>query len=464
VGGTASFTVAAGGTAPLSYQWKKGGAAIAGATSVTYSIASAQSGDAGGYSVSVSNVAGSVNSSAATLTVNPALQAPTITTQPQSLTVIPGSGATFSVAANGTATLTYQWQKGGVNIAGATSATYTIASAAAGDAGNYTVVVTNGVGSATSSMAVLTVSAVVVAPTIATQPVSATVTAGTPATFSVVANGTAPLTYQWKKGTTAVSGATAATYLIGSAQAGDAASYTVVVTNSAGSITSTSATLTVDASPVVPAITTQPQASTVTAGSSANFTVVASGTAPLSYQWSKGGVAIAGATAATYSIASAQAGDAGSYFVMVSNSAGSVTSVTVALTVSAVVAAPSITTQPQSVSVTVGSGVSFNVIATGTGPLSYQWRKTGAAVAGATNASFAIANAQTGDAGDYTVVVTNAAGSATSTVATLAVSVAASVRMLMSRPPSSAPSTAAAPARSCRRRRRRPASPGSPSA
>ena len=175
----------------------------------------------------------------------------------------------------------------------------------------------------------------VTAPAITTQPVSQTVTTGSSATFSVVASGTAPLTYQWKLGGTNISGATSASYTIASAQSANAGSYTVTVTNSAGSATSNAATLTVNATATAPSITTQPTSRTVTAGSSTTFSVVASGTAPLTYQWKLGGTNISGATSSSYTIASAQTANAGNYTVTVSNSVGSVTSSTATLTVTA---------------------------------------------------------------------------------------------------------------------------------
>ncbi|HLP07616.1 MAG TPA: immunoglobulin domain-containing protein, partial [Opitutaceae bacterium] len=443
-GGSVSFSVAASGTAPLSYQWKKGGSDISGATSATYSIASAASGDAGTYTVVVTNSAGSATSNGATLTVNAAATAPSITTQPSNQTVTAGGSVSFSVAASGTAPLSYQWKKGGANISGATSATYSIASAATGDAGTYTVVVTNSVGSTTSNGATLTVNAAATAPSITTQPSSQTVTTGSAVSFSVAASGTAPLSYQWKKGGANISGGTSATYSIASAATGDAGTYTVVVTNSAGSATSNGATLTVNAAATAPSITTQPSSQTVTTGSAVSFSVAASGTAPLSYQWKKGGANISGATSATYSIASAATGDAGTYTVVVTNSAGSATSNGATLTVNAAATAPSITTQPTSQTVTTGSAVSFSVAASGTTPLSYQWKKGGADISGGTSATYSIASAASGDAGTYTVVVTNSAGSATSNGATLTVNAAATAPSITTQPTSQTVTTGSA--------------------
>ncbi|PTY06178.1 hypothetical protein DB347_12055 [Opitutaceae bacterium EW11] len=445
VGTAASFAFAITGTPSTPKSWKVGGTVPPGllfyttATATTGGISSGTINTtnlylhgnpttAGAYTVTIQAFEKSGATGGTTAVFNyvinvsgPAATAPSITTQPQSATVTAGNPASFTVGASGTAPLAYQWKKDGTAISGATSATYSIASAATTDAGNYTVVVSNSAGSATSNAATLTVNAATTAPTITTQPQSATITTGGSASFSVVAAGTAPLTYQWKKDGTAISGATSATYSIASAATTDAGSYTVVVSNSAGSATSSAATLTVNAAATAPTITTQPQSATATAGGSVSFSVAANGTAPLSYQWKKDGTAISGATSATYSIASAASTDAGSYTVVVSNSAGSVTSSAATLTISATVTAPSITGQPQSAVITAGGGVTFSVTAAGTS-LTYQWKKDGTALSGATSASYSIASAAAGDAGSYTVVVSNSAGSVTSNAATLTVS------------------------------------------
>ncbi|PJJ53073.1 PQQ-dependent sugar dehydrogenase [Hymenobacter chitinivorans] len=116
----------------------------------------------------------------------PSTSIPVITGQPANVSVPPGQPASFTVTATGTAPLSYQWQKNGVNITGATSATYTIASVAAADAGQYRAVVTNAVGSATSNAATLTVTAPNTAPTaqILTPAAGTTYVAGTTITFS----------------------------------------------------------------------------------------------------------------------------------------------------------------------------------------------------------------------------------------------------------------------------------------
>ena len=259
------------------------------------------------------------------------------------------------------------------------------------------------------------------APAITTQPQSRTVTAGQTATFSVVATGTAPIAYQWRRNGVAITGAIAASYTTPVTTLGDSGSvFVVILVNSVGTVTSAPATLTVQPSVVFPALTTQPASQTVTAGQSATFSVTASGTAPLAYQWRKNGSAIPGATGASYTTAATVASDSGSLFtVVVSNSAGSVTSSPATLTVRS---APRITTQPASQTVAAGQSATFSVTATGTAPITYQWRKNGVAIAGATAASYTTPATSFADNGaGFDVVLVNAVGTATSSSAAMTV-------------------------------------------
>jgi hypothetical protein len=178
------------------------------------------------------------------------------------------------------------------------------------------------------------------APGFTTQPASQTVTVGQAATFSVTATGTSPLTYQWQKNNANISGAMSASYTTPATLAADnGAAFRVIVTNSAGSATSNSAMLTVTASPVGPSITTQPANQTVTVGQTATFSVTATGTAPLSYQWQKNNANISGATSASYTTPATVSTDSGATFrVIVTNSVTNITSSAATLTVNPVVA------------------------------------------------------------------------------------------------------------------------------
>jgi hypothetical protein len=185
--------------------------------------------------------------------------------------------------------------------------------------------------------------------------------------------------------------------------------------------TSPAVTITVAAAAVAPTIVTPPANQTVTAGANVNFTVSASGTPPLHYQWQKNTVDIAGATTSSLSLASVTAAAAGSYRAVVTNTADTATSAAATLVVNPAPVAPTITLQPVSQSVNAGANVSFTVSASGTAPLSYQWRKNGTPIPGATTTALNLPSVTTADAGTYSAVVTNAAGPATSGNATLTV-------------------------------------------
>jgi len=406
-GGSATFTVTASGTAPLSYQWQLNDANITGANSSAYTCANAQASDAGSYTVLVVNVGGSITSAVAVLTVN---LPPSITAQPQDQTVNEGATATFTVGATGAPPLSYQWRLNGANLAGATGSSYARAGVQPADVGAYSVVVANMAGSVTSSNAML---AITMAPFITAQPEDLAVTQGSSATFTVAAVGTAPLSYQWRFNGTDLADATGASYTRGAAIPAHAGAYSVLIVNAVGSTISADAILTIN---VPPGIAAQPQDQAISVGGTATFSVTATGTAPLSYQWRKNGGAISGATASVYTLASVLSSDAGSYAVVVSNTAGSVTSANAVLTVNV---PPDIAAQPQNQAVSVGETAAFSVVATGTAPLSYQWRKNGVAISGATASSYTRSNVQSGDVGLYSVVVSNPIGSVTSLEAAL---------------------------------------------
>jgi regulation of enolase protein 1 (concanavalin A-like superfamily) len=173
--------------------------------------------------------------------------APVITAQPGDVTVTVGLTATFTVTATGTPAPTFQWQKGTVNIRGATSARYTTPATVVGDSGStYRCVVSNSVGRSFSRPATLTVNPAAKAPVITTQPTDTTVLVGQAATFTVKASGFPAPTFQWKRNGRDIVGATAFKYTTPVAKVGDSkAVYRCVVSNRVGSVTSQPAVLTI---------------------------------------------------------------------------------------------------------------------------------------------------------------------------------------------------------------------------
>ena len=376
--------------------------------------------------------------------------APTISTQPEGQTIAAGQTATLTVAAGGTAPLSYQWFSGASGatsspVNGATSATFTTPALAATT--TYWVRVSNAAGAADSSAAEIKVTpapaappptpppAAAAAPSITAQPQHQTISAGQAATLSVAADGTAPLTFQWYSGTSGataspIGGATSSSFTTPSLTA--TASYWVRVTNSAGTVDSTTATITISAPPppsaTAPAVTSQPLSQTISSGQSVTVSVGASGTAPFSYQWyigASGSTAfpVTGATSASYTTPALTTTTL--YWVRVSNAAGTADSGTATITVNAPAGiAPAITAQPQGQTITSGQATALSVAASGTGPLSYQWYigasgATAFPVTGATSASYTTPALTTTTV--YWVRVSNAFGVADSVAATITV-------------------------------------------
>jgi hypothetical protein len=434
---------------------------ISGATTGTLSISEAgtsMSGDQ--FRLVATNAAGTTTSNPATLTV---ILAPGVTTQPESQTVIVGAGASFTVAVAGNPAPTYQWQlstDGGKTwsaltdangISGSATATLSIAAATLAQSGDeFEVVATNSVGAVTSSPVILTVNGSL---GFTAQPSSETVLAGAGASFTAGVAGTPSPTYVWQVSTdggktwtgltdgNGISGSATATLSIAVAtlaQSGD--EYEVVATNSAGSITSNSVTLTVQ---VLPTLSTQPAGATVPAGATATFTAAAGGTPSPTYQWQEsanGGTTwtdltdqtgISGSATATLSVTASSSVSGYEFEVVVTNAAGSVTSNPVTLTVTVL---PTITSQPVRESVTAGQSATFTVGDTGSPTPAVQWQVSlnggnswtnlgnGDGFSGVTTTELSISSTTVAQSGDeFRAVLTNAAGTVTSAAAGLSV-------------------------------------------
>ena len=254
-------------------------------------------------------------------------------------------------------------------------------------------------------------------PVMTSQPTSVVAATNTTVTFYANANNY-QLTYQWYKSTgSAISGATSYYLYLYNVKAADEGGYYCRIANSAGSVQSSTATLTI-ATP--PAITVQPVSITRNPGSSATFSVTATGYSP-SYEWYKNSNVISGATSATYTIPNVVLADAGNFQVKVWNVAGTVWSSNAVLTT---IIPPAITVQPVSLVVTQNNAATFFVTASGSAA-TYQWWKGSVGsqtlLSGATGTNYTIASAQVADAAPYSVVLSNAAGSVTSVLATLTV-------------------------------------------
>ena len=421
-GSTVTLTVRATGSAPFSYQWYVGQSGdtsqpILGATTETYTSGALASDRS--YWVKVTNVAGSINSQAALVTIN---YAPTIVSQPASQTVLLGSKVTLTVSATGSAPFTYQWYQGDLGSTAApvgTNAPNFTTPALAADT-SYWVKITNVAGSINSRAALLTTNR---PPTIAnpSQPTSQTVLLGSAVTLTVNPTGSAPFSYQWYVGQSGdtsqpILGATMETYISG-ALAADTF-YWVEVTNLVGSINSRTARVTIN---YLPTIVSQPTSQMLLLGSPVTLTVSATGSAPFTYQWYVGqsgdtSQPIVGATTETYT-SGALASDRSFYWVRVTNVAGSIDSRAALVTINR---PPTIASQPASQTVQPGSTVTLTVSATGIAPFTYQWYvgqsgDTSQPIPGATTEAYTSSVLPTDTS--YWVKVTNVVGSINSRAA-----------------------------------------------
>jgi len=344
-GGTASLSVGADSPLPMSFQWLKNGAAlsdglnISGSTTATLTLSNNQGGASGAYSVRIGNAAGVVVSSVVTLGVND----PVLNSQPVALSRSAGGRAVFSAAVSGTGPLIYRWLRDGAalsdggNVSGSASATLILDPVTGQDAAAYSVSVSNAFGRVVSVPAGLVVND----PAIVTQPAALVRNAGSSALFSVAVAGGAPAGYQWLKNGSPltdganVSGARSSTLNLNPLTGADAAVYSVRITNSFGTVTSSGAGLAVND----PVISGQPAGLTNFSGAGASFTVSAAGGGPMNYRWRKNGVPLSdsanvtGTGTAVLSLARLSAADSAAYTVAVGNIYGTAISDPAQLTV-----------------------------------------------------------------------------------------------------------------------------------
>jgi len=357
-----------------------------------------------------------------------------IVSSPSSLTATTGIAANAVFTVTGTIADPSSWQligniPPGMNFSGLTSSGIVNVVTANGAAvlsgtpttpGTYTFQMiaywypnATGLSTSAKSYTVTVKQGAVVLPVIVSNPSSQTIATGSQLSLAVSISGTA--NFQWQLNGVDISGATQSLLTIAPATSANTGTYTCVVSNSAGSVTSSPAVVTVVSAPVI--VSSPPPTQSVAIGSNVTLSVLASGSTTPNYQWQFNGVSIFGATTSTLALNSVTAANSGSYTCIVSNIAGSVSTIPSVLSVLA--NAPAILSNPTSQSATLGSTIVFSVSATSNASLTYQWNLNGVAIAGATSSSCIVKADSTSKAGNYTCVVTNSGGSVTTSPAVL---------------------------------------------
>ncbi len=424
-GRSVTFSVDVVGSQFFFYQWRLNGQNTFGSFSNTFSLYSVDPADAGDYTVVITNAVGAVTSAVARLDVR--MIAPVIQAQPQSQNLYVGDSASLSISMVGAPVPTCDWYQNGrlaLHDYASTypgpypilTSTFRFTSVTNANAGNYVVVVSNSVGAVTSAVAVITVQWRL--PSVNSGPASQTVYAGSSAAFSVSAIGSPPLSFQWQRDGLDIPGATKSYLNLSGVSSNDAGSYRMVVTNPAGTAVSTNAILTVLYG--APTFTAQPQSQSITVDSTVTFSSLAVGGPPPVYQWYFRDQPIPNAQYSTRQFVVASTNQAGDYYVVATNVFGAATSQVARLTV--LVTLPSFTKDPVSQGVVVGEGAGFDAWAEGHPWPVLQWQFNGQAIPGAIKDYFCINSVETTNAGNYAVVASNEAGSVTSRVAVLHVS------------------------------------------
>lgn len=333
--------------------------------------------------------------------------APEFTQEPVSVTEWENDPLTLAASTIGRAPITYQWLKNGVPVPGATNISLTFTALRLTDDGTYVLRASNLNGVTLSAGAVLTVRPAIYRPVFLQHPVGGNFQPGQSHLLSVLAANQFPLFYQWTFNGQPVAGATNTALAFNSLDFADSGIYRVVISNVHAAVTSAPAILGV----YLPlAFASQPESATASLGDRLTFSATVSGSGPVTYQWVKDGLVIAGANQSAFTVDAVGFSDAGSYVLRASNPLGAVTSDAATL---AVRSSPVILAPPTNRVVTAGGETTFLVAAAGTPPLTYQWRYSGTNLPGATSPSLTLTGIQLNRAGQYSVVVGNGHGTTT---------------------------------------------------
>ena len=394
--------VTARGLAPLNYQWTHAGTNLVGATNQFLGINRLDSSNAGTYRVVVSNGYGKAVSDPAEVI---ALNAPRWVVSPFDTNVLAGGTLVLAAEAVGTPPIRFTWLRDGQPIAGMTNASLILTNVQASQEGLYQIRASNLVGLALSAFARVRVLPSV--PRFVGQPASLTLRAGASARFEALVEGSLALSFQWLSNGVPIVGATERILQIPEVQAVHAATYGLIASNAVGVAQSQPAALQVLASP--PVIVEQPVDQTVAAGSRVKVAARVEGSAPLSFQWFRDGVALTGATGPTLVFTNVTGSVVGLYRLEASNALGRATSTGARLVVHE---APIVLKGLVPTLVSRGATVQLTVDVRAVPPPAFLWTRNGIPIPGSL-ATLTLPSVGPADSGLYSVIVTNGLGAVT---------------------------------------------------
>lgn len=311
------LSVLAEGTEPMGFRWLRDEVEIPGATRPEYQVNQVTTADAGGYRVMVTNVAGSVTSTVATVQI--AVPPPTLVRQPVSQTIPVGRALLLMAMAEGAGPLTFEWWKDDSPYFGVNDPELRIGAGSLSDSGDYRLVVRNPGGSVTSVVATVRV---MNPPTTSATPARELVPRGGSLRLAPAILGSEPLEYRWRRGTEILpdAGPELALSDIASDQAG---AYELEVSNEVGSVRAGPFEVVVVAPPEILA---GPAAQRAGPGGRVAFALDAMTGEGGQVEWRKDGLPVAGAHGLQLEVGPCRAEDAGTYQAVVSNLAGVATS------------------------------------------------------------------------------------------------------------------------------------------
>ncbi|XOV70665.1 MAG: immunoglobulin domain-containing protein [Verrucomicrobiota bacterium] len=407
VGSSLALTTAASGDRPFTFSWYRDDVLLGTSDLPIYSIESVTESASGNYSVIVSNRADQDKSSPITVSV---VEPISITEQPQDTLIMENTPLELSVTASGGGQITYTWYRDNKKIDGATSSTYRVPSSTFADTGDYHVVVSDGASTVKSAIASVLVTPFIEPPSILIQPKSKKVNLGDPSSMVLSATGAEPLKYQWYLNGNPITGAIKNFTLFDSVTAADAGTYTVTVTNDAGSVTSVPATLSL----ILPlGIVTQSGDVSIIQGDS--FILEVEVNSPEDVQesyWAKDGSRLPDSAGFTYEVVGASLENTGSYTFHATDGNDWIVSDPMTVQVNQ---PPVFITIPEDITASSGQNVMLQWVADGTGTLKYDLLLNNEVLDSNDTGTFRVKVPELGGDYEFVAKVSSSYGSSTST-------------------------------------------------